>query len=87
MAKPSRDSLFRLLEGLRPDEAQLASLIRQCAEDQWLDYKAGVLLQMARASAVVREYVLSFANAEGGTLVIGSFSSAQGERGQGQRRG
>lgn len=72
MPKASREFLAFLLEGNTPSDSQLTALFKQYAEDQWLDYKSGKLMNKpSEASAVAREYVSAFANAEGGILVVG----------------
>lgn len=68
----SREWLDRLLEGHELSEAELRQLVQGCpAEDQWIEYKAGAKLREPDPAAFLREYVASFANADGGALVVG----------------
>jgi hypothetical protein len=70
--KLSRSTLDRLLKIEAFSGENLAALVAGAREeDQWLEYKDGQVLEKPDAATVLREYVTGFANADGGTLVVG----------------
>lgn len=77
----TRDALEALLEGDKLLPAELEDFIQSLNEDQYLDYKDGVITtkqKRNRGAAIIREYVSAFANSEGGILVIGVADQPRG---------
>lgn len=74
---PSLDFLQRLLQGEIPTADEVKAIVR-CREDQWIDYKSGLQLEeeAGKGAATLRRYASGFANAEGGTLVVGYHQKA-----------
>jgi hypothetical protein len=78
MAMPtpaSQKLLEELMEGRRLTASELDKLlVDQPNEDEYLDYKSGLLLasgNIKKGRATVRQYLSGFANSEGGVLVVG----------------
>lgn len=67
----SREFLELLME--RPPAADELQqwLNKGIPEDQFLEYKDGMVLDKAKPGEFIREYVAAFANSEGGVLIIG----------------
>lgn len=75
----SRTWLDHILAGESVTDQDIKKLVAECPqEDQYLDYKAGALLQdKKKAADVLREYVTAFANSDGGILLIGYDQKSQ----------
>lgn len=71
----SRELLSLLLEGKCILEPDFDAFVKgHPKEDQWFDYKDGLLTsptQRESGKQTIREWVSSFANADGGTLIVG----------------
>jgi hypothetical protein len=68
----SRGFVSQLLEAHQPSERELKEVLATCPrEDQWLDYKSGLILGEKHAKSTLRKHVSGMANADGGVLVIG----------------
>lgn len=64
--------LSHVLSGAMVTPADLNDLLeRRVPEDQWLEYKDGEWLDGPSPAARLREYVSSFANVDGGVLIVG----------------
>lgn len=72
--KTTKELLEILLEGHSLTSGELDSVIADFEEGQYLEFKDGKITRQGERKVggrVIRQYVSAFANAEGGTLVIG----------------
>lgn len=77
-AEFTREELAQLLSGARPNEDWVKRLLEQrTRESVLLDYKSGKIWTSGsnartKVKRTIQEYVASFANAEGGVLILGA---------------